>query len=171
MLPAGAWTKNKILRNEPILVAVAPGWTSAYRFDITDTAMLKRQFYFLARVAEQVPVKRLVMPDDFSALAEVRQAVLRDLSPCTTGRLRPLTRFFSRGNGRLRRRSGANARRSILSMTSTQQSSSRSADAQRRRPRAVADSATSNGRFSPARMRAADSSRAARSAGSPRCAF
>lgn len=53
---------------------------AAYRFDITDTAMLKRQFHFLARVAEQVPVKRLVMPDDFSALAEVRQAVLRDLS-------------------------------------------------------------------------------------------
>ncbi|MGB8411339.1 MAG: hypothetical protein WCE23_00785 [Candidatus Binatus sp.] len=53
---------------------------AAYRFDITDTAMLKRQFHFLSRVAEQVPVKRLVMPDDFSALAEVRQAVLCDLS-------------------------------------------------------------------------------------------
>lgn len=53
---------------------------AAYRFDITDTAMLKRQFHFLARVAEQVPIKQLVMPDDFSALAEVRQAVLRDLS-------------------------------------------------------------------------------------------
>jgi hypothetical protein len=53
---------------------------AAYRFDITDTAMLERQFHFLARVAAQVPVKRLVMPDDFSALADVRQAVLRDLS-------------------------------------------------------------------------------------------
>jgi len=52
----------------------------AYRFDITDPAMLERQFHFLSRVAEQVPVKRLVMPDDFSALADVRQAVLRDLS-------------------------------------------------------------------------------------------
>jgi hypothetical protein len=53
---------------------------AAYRFDLTDTAMLKRQFHFLARVAAQVPVKRLVMPDDFSALADVRQAVLRDLT-------------------------------------------------------------------------------------------
>jgi hypothetical protein len=56
---------------------------AAYRFDITDTAMLKRQFHFLARVAERVPVKRLVMPDDFSALADVKQAVLRDLSEGT----------------------------------------------------------------------------------------
>ncbi|MGC2443188.1 MAG: hypothetical protein WA409_07370 [Candidatus Binatus sp.] len=53
---------------------------AAYRFDTTDTAMLKRQFHFLAGVAEQVRVKRLVVPDDFSALADVRQAVLRDLS-------------------------------------------------------------------------------------------
>jgi hypothetical protein len=42
--------------------------------------MLRRQFHFLASVAEQVPVKQLVMPNDFSALAEVRQAILRDLS-------------------------------------------------------------------------------------------
>jgi hypothetical protein len=53
---------------------------AAYRFDITDTAMLKRQFHFLARVAEQVPIKQLVMPNDFSALADVKQAVLRDSS-------------------------------------------------------------------------------------------
>jgi len=53
---------------------------AAYRFDITDRAMLKRQFHFLSRVAQQVPVKRLIMPDDFSALAEVRRIVLQDLS-------------------------------------------------------------------------------------------
>ena len=53
---------------------------AAYRFDTTDTAMLQRQFHFLSRVAEQVRVKRLVVPDDFSALADVRQAVLHDLS-------------------------------------------------------------------------------------------
>ena len=53
---------------------------AAYRFDITDAAMLKRQFHFLARVAEQVPIKQLVMPNDFSALDDVRQAVLHDLS-------------------------------------------------------------------------------------------
>jgi hypothetical protein len=51
---------------------------AAYRLDITDSAMLTRQFQFLSRVAERVPVKRLIIPNDFSALSEVRQAVLQD---------------------------------------------------------------------------------------------
>lgn len=53
---------------------------AAYRLDITDSAMLRRQFQFLSSVAERVPVKRLVVPNDFSALSEVREAVLHDLS-------------------------------------------------------------------------------------------
>jgi hypothetical protein len=53
---------------------------AAYRLDITDRAMLTRQFQFLSRVAERVPVKRLIVPNEFSALAEVRAAVLHDLS-------------------------------------------------------------------------------------------
>lgn len=53
---------------------------AAYRFDLTDSAMLKRQFHFLSRLSERVPVKRLVLPDDFAVLADVREAVLRDLS-------------------------------------------------------------------------------------------
>ena len=53
---------------------------AAYRFDITDRAMLTRQFKFLSRVAERVPVKRLIVPNEFSALSDVREAVLHDLS-------------------------------------------------------------------------------------------
>lgn len=53
---------------------------AAYRLDITDSAMLRRQFQFLSSVAERVPVKRLVVPNDFSALSEVKEAVLHDLS-------------------------------------------------------------------------------------------
>ena len=53
---------------------------AAYRLDITDRAMLTRQFQFLSRVAERVPIKRLIVPDEFSALSEVRAAVLHDLS-------------------------------------------------------------------------------------------
>ena len=53
---------------------------AAYRFDITDRAMLQRQFRFLSRVAQRVPVRRLIIPNEFSALSEAREAVLRDLS-------------------------------------------------------------------------------------------
>ena len=58
---------------------------AAYRLDITDRAMLRRQFHFLSRVAERVPVKRLIVPDDFSALSDVRQAVLCDLNEGPAG--------------------------------------------------------------------------------------
>ena len=53
---------------------------AAYRLDITDRAMLTRQFEFLSRVAEHVPVKRLMVPNEFSALSNVREAVIHDLS-------------------------------------------------------------------------------------------
>ncbi len=65
---------------------VAPGEAlmglvkTAYRLDITDRAMLTRQFQFLSRIAERVPVKRLIVPNEFSALSGVREAVLHDLS-------------------------------------------------------------------------------------------
>jgi hypothetical protein len=57
---------------------------AAYRFDITDRAMLRRQFKFLSTVAKRVPVKRLIIPHEFSALSEVREAVLNDLKGSTT---------------------------------------------------------------------------------------
>jgi hypothetical protein len=53
---------------------------AAYRFDITDRAMLRRQFHFLSRIAERVPIKQLVVPTSFSTLVDVRQSVLRDLA-------------------------------------------------------------------------------------------
>jgi hypothetical protein len=53
---------------------------ASYRLDITDRAMLRRQFQFLSSVAERVPVKRLIVPNEFSALSDVREAVLHDLS-------------------------------------------------------------------------------------------
>jgi hypothetical protein len=53
---------------------------AAYRLDITDHGMLKRQLHFLSRIAARVPIKQLVVPNSFSALADVRQAVLRDLA-------------------------------------------------------------------------------------------
>ena len=53
---------------------------AAYRLDITDRAMLTRQFHFLSRVAARVPVKRLIVPNEFSALSDVREAILHDLS-------------------------------------------------------------------------------------------
>ena len=54
-----------------------------FRLDITDREMLKRQFDWLGRVVEQVPVRRLVVPDDLAALDRVRAAVLADLDLCT----------------------------------------------------------------------------------------
>lgn len=53
---------------------------AAYRLDITDHGMLRRQFHFLSRIAERVPIKQLVVPNSFSALADVRQSVLDDLA-------------------------------------------------------------------------------------------
>jgi hypothetical protein len=53
---------------------------AAYRLDITDHRMLRRQFHFLSRIAARVPIKQLVVPNSFSALADVRHAVLRDLA-------------------------------------------------------------------------------------------
>jgi hypothetical protein len=70
----------------PLIEQLSPGEALmglvkvAYRLDITDPAMMKRQFEFLSIVAQRVPVKRLIVPNDFSALAAVRAAVLHDLS-------------------------------------------------------------------------------------------
>jgi hypothetical protein len=51
----------------------------AFKFDITDRRMLKRQFHFLERMISTVSVRRLTFPRDFKFLAAVREAILKDL--------------------------------------------------------------------------------------------
>lgn len=51
-----------------------------FRLDITDRAMLARQFRFLERVSSQVPIRRLRIPNSFASLPAVRAAILGDLA-------------------------------------------------------------------------------------------
>jgi len=51
----------------------------AFRLDITDHHMLRRQFHFLERAASQVSVRRLTFARDFNILPAVREAILKDL--------------------------------------------------------------------------------------------
>lgn len=51
----------------------------AFRLDITDPNMLKRQFHFLERVASKVSVRHLIFPRNFNFLPAVREAILTDL--------------------------------------------------------------------------------------------
>jgi hypothetical protein len=51
----------------------------AFRFDITDHHMLRRQFHFLERAASRVSVRRLSFPRDFSFLPAICEAILKDL--------------------------------------------------------------------------------------------
>jgi hypothetical protein len=51
----------------------------AFRLDIKDRTMLKRQFHFLKKVASCVSVRRLTFPRNFSLLPAVREAILKDL--------------------------------------------------------------------------------------------
>lgn len=50
-----------------------------FRLDITDRAMLLRQFHFLEQVISHVPFRRLSVPNAFSSLPAVCEAVLADL--------------------------------------------------------------------------------------------
>jgi len=51
----------------------------AFRLDILDQSMLKRQFHFLEKVASKVSVRRLIFPRDFNLLPALREAILTDL--------------------------------------------------------------------------------------------
>ncbi|MBI5411261.1 MAG: hypothetical protein HZA21_04635 [Nitrospirae bacterium] len=53
--------------------------TSLFRLDVTDGAMLTRQFHFLDRLLSLVPVRRLRIPSAFSALSATRETILTDL--------------------------------------------------------------------------------------------
>jgi hypothetical protein len=57
----------------PILVG------ASFPLDLTDHAMLTRHFCFITRIVAEVPIRRLTIPNDFSALPAVRAAVIADL--------------------------------------------------------------------------------------------
>lgn len=52
-----------------------------FRLDVTDSVMLVRQMHWLERLISRVPVRRLRIPSDFSALPAVRAVVLADRAP------------------------------------------------------------------------------------------
>lgn len=54
--------------------------SATFPLDVRDQAMLKRHFRVMQRVASDIPVRRVLIPDDFDALPAVREAILRDLS-------------------------------------------------------------------------------------------
>ena len=51
----------------------------AFRLDITDNRMLRRQFCFLERVVSAVSVRRLIFPRDFTLLPAIKEAIFEDL--------------------------------------------------------------------------------------------
>jgi hypothetical protein len=53
--------------------------SASFMLDITDRAVLTRNLRFIERLLGAVPVRRLRMPDGFSALPKVREAVLKDV--------------------------------------------------------------------------------------------
>jgi hypothetical protein len=53
--------------------------SSLFPLDITDKSLLAQQFNFLSRVTSLIPVRRLRIPRNFSALPAVREAILADL--------------------------------------------------------------------------------------------
>ena len=54
--------------------------SSSFLLDFTDPEMLTRHFQLMEKVAATVPVRRLKVPNDLSALAAVREKVLADLN-------------------------------------------------------------------------------------------
>ena len=51
----------------------------AFRLDITDHHMLRRQFHFLGRIASRISVCRLTFPRYFDFLPAAREAIVNDL--------------------------------------------------------------------------------------------
>jgi len=52
----------------------------AFKLDIEDQDRLAREFDFLHHLVTQVPVRRLVIPDSFQALPNIRADILHDLA-------------------------------------------------------------------------------------------
>jgi hypothetical protein len=53
--------------------------SASFMLDITDRSVLTRNLRFIERMLNSVPVRRLRVPDGFSSLPKVREAVLKDL--------------------------------------------------------------------------------------------
>jgi hypothetical protein len=71
--------------SSPVIEAIEPReafielFSSSFLLDFTDSEMLARHFQLMEKVAATVPVRRLKVPNDLTALAAVREAVLADL--------------------------------------------------------------------------------------------
>ncbi len=78
-------TADKVMGASPAIVRVSSAEAfpvlvgASFPLDLTDYTMLTRHFRFIVRVAAAVPIRRLTIPNDFSALAAVRAAVMADL--------------------------------------------------------------------------------------------
>jgi len=59
--------------------------SSSFMLDITDRAVLTRNLRFIERLLNAVAVRRLRIPDGFSSLPKVREAVLKDLGASDLG--------------------------------------------------------------------------------------
>jgi len=57
---------------------------AAYRLDISDSVMLARQFGLLSEIAKNIPLRRLLVPNDIQRLRDVRRAIIDDLDRCRT---------------------------------------------------------------------------------------
>jgi len=53
--------------------------SASFMLDITDRSVLTRNLRFIERLLNAVPVRRLRIPDGFSSLPKVREAILKDL--------------------------------------------------------------------------------------------
>jgi hypothetical protein len=53
--------------------------SASFMLDISDRSVLTRNLRFIERLLNAVPVRRLRIPDGFSSLPKVREAVLKDL--------------------------------------------------------------------------------------------
>ena len=65
---------------------------SLFHFDVTDRTMLARHIDFLGRVVSHVPVRRLWVPNTFTALPAVHEAILRDLKDRSLSQREPVAR-------------------------------------------------------------------------------
>ncbi len=52
----------------------------AFKLDIENQSMLTREFDFLHHLVTRVPVRRLIIPDSFQALPDIRADILHDLA-------------------------------------------------------------------------------------------